>query len=215
MPNPSQVTSSNVNTELGKGNGTTLQLGNNWTRNLTTQSSGSVTYGKARWGINFPGGSMVNYRSGLQLYEKQYQINNILQISSSDIVSVYDDFTIVQAAAWIRLYSNGVMRLEANDAGDPGYSEHITWRTSGTSSEYTAQFNITSGSLSAGSDSTNTDLALSTDRSWYIITQYLQGSGGDNGDIKTADGNLIIKSGGTTLISRPVSLYAEATLGML
>jgi len=74
---------------------------------------------------------------------------------------------------------------------------------------------VTSGAVTAGSSATGADLALSTDRSWTVGTSTLVGSGGDQDDAQTVQADLIIKSGGTTLISRPVVLYAQATLGNL
>ena len=61
MPAPSQVSASNVNTELGVGSSTQLSWGNNWVRNVTTQYTGTdstVNGSKMRWGINFPGGTL-------------------------------------------------------------------------------------------------------------------------------------------------------------
>jgi hypothetical protein len=214
MPNPSQVSAQNINTELGVSSTAQLQLSNNWVKNLASTfstSNSNIRMGDCRWGINFPGGEMLNYRGGNQDYVKTYNLNNSLTISSFDGVETYDSFTVAQSVAALTLFSNGVMKIEANDTGDPGYSQHFTWLTSGANSEYTAQFNVTSGALTGGSGA-NTDHVLTADRTWIVSTNILQGSGGDQSDTRQASGNLIIKSGGT-LITRPVSLYAQAYLG--
>lgn len=217
MPDPSSVSAQQINTELGVSSTTILPLSNNWVKNLASTwstSNSNIKMGDCRWGINFPGGEMLNYRSGSESYSKKYQLDNELQISSYDQVAVYDSFTTAQAAAWLTLYSNGVMKIEANDTGDPGYSQHFTWLTSGANSDYTARFDLyPGGTLSAGSSNANEDLALTADRTWYVVSPLLQGSGGDQDETAFASGNLIIKSGGTTLINRPVYLYAQATLG--
>ena len=52
MPNPSQVSSQNVNSELGVSTTTQLSWGNNWVRNVATQYSGTnstVNASKMRW----------------------------------------------------------------------------------------------------------------------------------------------------------------------
>ena len=75
------------------------------------------------------------------------------------------------------------------------------------------QFQVTNGALTGGSDSANTDLSLSSNRTFQVATAVLFGTNGDQSVLNDASGNLIIKSGGTTLISRPTSLFAEAALG--
>jgi hypothetical protein len=221
MPNPSSVSAQQINTELGVSSTTILPLSNNWVKNLASTFSTAntnVKMGDCRWGINFPGGSMLNYRSGIEDYSKNYDQDNRLYIGSFDQVPVYDFSTATQASCWVTLYSNGVMKIEANDSGDVGTPQHFTWLTSGTNADYTGNFTVDSGfegALDAGSSANNSDLALSTTRQWYVVTSLLQGSGGDQDDVKVVQGNLIIKSSGTTLITRPVTLYAQATLGQI
>jgi len=215
MPTPSLTKSSDINTELGKGSTTILRMGDANTRNVACISSGAISFGNCRWGINFPGREISAYRGFTQIELKKYDTDNRLDVFSSDILPIYGTFDIVSASAVITLFSNGVMRIEATNSAVSAVPTHFTWLTSGVNSDYTAQFNITSGALSAGSSSANTDLALSTDRTWFVQTNTLFGTGGDQSDTSSAGGNLIIKDSGGTLITRPISLYSEAVLGSL
>lgn len=219
MPNPSSVTAQQINFEIGAtSNTTTLQLSNNWVKNLASTFStanSNIKMGDCRWGINFPGGYLYNNRQTTQSFTKTYDTDNILQINSYDQLALYTGGDIVQAAAYFELFSNGVMRLIGFDSQGGNYYVHITWLTSGLNSDYTANLNVISGAVTAGSSAINSDLALSTNRSWTVGTNQLLGSGGDQDETQTVTANLIIKSAGTTLIIRPVTLYAQATLGAL
>jgi len=219
MPNPSQVSTQNINTELGVSSTAQLKLSNNWVKNVASTFSTAntnVKMGQCRWGINFPGGGMINVRGDARDYTKEYQYSNYLTISSYDQLASYDAFDFVEAHVRLSLFSNGIMRIIANNL-DPvfgNFSQDFTWLTSGSNSDYTARFDLESGALSAGSSASNTDLALSSTREWYCITAAMQGTHNQN-DLDVATGNLIIKaySSGTTLITRPVQMHAEATLG--
>jgi hypothetical protein len=213
MPAPSQVSASNVNTELGVGSSTQLRWGNNWVRNVTTQYTGTdstVNGSKMRWGINFPGGTISN-TLGYNV-NVQYGLDSTLYLDGQDILTVYDSSSTVQGSTGITLFSNGVMQIAAGDAQNPQTTYHRTWLTSGVNSDYTAQLRVDSGAITSGT--ANTDLSLSTNRQWIVATNALFGSGGDQQDLRTASGNLIIKSG-STLIERPFSMYAFAVLGQL
>jgi hypothetical protein len=210
MPAPSQVSASNVNTELGVGSSTQLRWGNNWVRNVTTQYTGTnseVNGSKMRWGINFPGG-LMNEGGG---YIIQYEYNSDLVISASQTVA-YDGVTYAEGYSEIRFFSNGVMRLQASTTAGPT-NYHKTWLTSGSAGDYTVQFQLTSGdALDGGSSAANTDLAMSTDRFFALFTGAV---GPGNGIVdKDTFGNIIIKDSGGTLITRPIQLstYAEVSL---
>jgi hypothetical protein len=210
MPAPSQVSASNVNTELGVGSSTQLRWGNNWVRNVTTQYTGTnseVNGSKMRWGINFPGG-LMNEGGG---YIIQYEYNSDLVISASQTVA-YDGVTYAEGYSEIRFFSNGVMRLQASTTAGPT-NYHKTWLTSGSAGDYTVQFQRTSGdALDGGSSAANTDLAMSTDRFFALFTGTV-GLGAGIVD-KDTGGNIIIKDSGGTLITRPIilSAYAEVAI---
>ena len=213
MPAPSTTTASNINTELGKGSTTILRMGDANTRNLACKSSGTVSFGNCRWGINTPGRSVSHIYPSVGFDEPQYNITDLLSVDGSDIQSTYDSFSTAQGAAIVRFFSNGVMKVTAFNSVQGDYDFHRTWLTSGVNSDYTVQFQVTNGALTGGSDSANTDLSLSSNRTFQVATAVLFGTNGDQSVLNDASGNLIIKSGGTTLISRPTSLFAEAALG--
>jgi hypothetical protein len=215
MPAPSTTTASNINTELGKGSTTILRMGDANTRNLACRSSGTVSFGNCRWGINTPGRSVYHIYPSGGFDEPQYDITDLLSVDGSDIQPTYDTFSTAQGAAIVRFFSNGVMKVTAFNSIQGDYDFHRTWLTSGVNSDYTVQFQVTNGALTGGSDSANTDLSLSSNRTFQVATAVLFGTGGDQSVLNDASGNLIIKSGGTTLISRPTSLFAEATLGQI
>ena len=205
MPAPNQVSASNVNTELGVGSSAQLNWGNNWVRNVTTQFTGTnseVNGSKMRWGINFPGGDDSN--GG---FVKNYDTDSTLRILAEETVS-YDGFTLAQGYSEIRFFANGVMRLDTSTAASGPIFYHKTWLTSGAAGDYTLQFQRTAGDALTGSSSaSNTDLAMSTDRFFGLNAQV--GPGVDALS-KTTFGNLIIKDGGGTLITRPIELNAFA-----
>lgn len=214
MPAPSLTKSSDINTELGKGSTTILRMGDANTRNLACVSSGTIKYGNCRWGINFPGGDFTLGGFGGGLYLQTYDFNDSLSILASDIKAIYDSSSAAQASTGIRLFANGTLRLEVGSSSYADAYHHKLWLTSGVNSDYTAQLQVTSGALTSG-DSSNTDLALSSDRAWLVTTPTLLGTGGDQVAVRTASGNLIIKDSGGTLITRPISLFSEAVLGSL
>ena len=205
MPAPNQVSASNVNTELGVGSSAQLNWGNNWVRNVTTQFTGTnstVNGSKMRWGINFPGGEYFN--GG---FTAEYSLNSTLKIIAEEIVS-FDGSTYAQGYSEIRFFANGVMRLDTSTAFSGPIFYHKTWLTSGAAGDYTVQFQRTAGDALTGSSSaSNTDLAMSTERFFALNVQV--GPGVD-AESKTTLGNLIIKDGGGTLITRPIELYAFA-----
>ena len=205
MPAPSQVSASNVNTELGVGSSTQLNWGNNHVRNVTTQYTGTnseVNASKMRWGINFPG---AEYSNGILL--TSYDLNSTLLISAQEIV-FYDGSTYAQGYSEIRFFANGVMRFETATAAGGSAYYHKTWLTSGAAGDYTVQFQRTAGyALTGGSSAANTDLAMSTDRFFAVDAQV--GPGVDALS-KSTFGNIIIKDSGGTLIRRPIELNGFA-----
>ena len=201
MPAPSLTKSSDINTELGKGSTTILRMGDANTRNLACKSSGTISFGNCRWGINFPGGEYSN--GG---FVKNYDTDSTLRILAEETVS-YDGFTLAQGYSEIRFFANGVMRLDTSTAASGPIFYHKTWLTSGAAGDYTVQFQRTAGDALSGGDSANTDLAMSTDRFFALNAQV--GPGVDALS-KTTQGNLIIKDSGGTLITRPIELSAFA-----
>ena len=207
MPNPSQVSAQNINTELGVGTTTTLSLGNNWVRNVTTQATGSVDYGKARWGINFPAVISGPFNSS-----KNYGSSNTLFASvNQNGDQNLGDSTIQNEIEFI-LYSNGTFYLSAGYNADGGTGSQSntftgTWLTSGAAGDYTARIDLTSGSFDVGT--TGTDLVLSTTRAWTVSITAVQ-SGGLVSQV--ANGTLTIKDSGGTLIARPIYFECEGEI---
>jgi hypothetical protein len=208
MPAPSLTKSSDINTELGKGSTTILRLGDANTRNLACVSSGTIKYGNCRWGINFPGGEMYN-TLGFNPTGPTYDTTSTLLIAAQEQI-LYDGFSYAQGYSEIRFFSNGVMRLQSSTAGGGPTNYHKTWLTSGAAGDYTVQFQLTAGSaLTGGSSAANTDLAMSTDRFFALDVQV--GPGVDAASAITF-GNLIVKDGGGTLITRPIELSSFAEI---
>jgi hypothetical protein len=212
MPNPSATSAENVNSELGR-TATASGLELNWAnvRNIACKTSGDISYGDCRWGINFPGGTLSDNFD----YAPNYDATSQLFLAASDFVDPYGPSDDVQGFTGLYLYSNGVMRLEAGTTAALARSYHRTWLTSGSNTDYTARVDLDAGSdpASTGSSATGMDLSLDTDRVWYGSTDVYYGSGGNIEVTTTVYGNLIIKSAGTTLIRRPIYFVADARLG--
>lgn len=199
MPAPSQVTAGNINTELGVSSTAEIQMSNNWVKNVACKSSGAISYGNCRWGINFPGGSVDG--TG---YAKQYDQNSTL-VDLAYSVGAGTQF----ATCELTIASNGNMVIYASDMNGT-YSHVVNWLTSGAAGDYTAQLQVVSGNSPTGS-AANTDLNLGTTRTWTWTVA--DNSGGGTTTLAT-DGNLIIKDGGGTLITRPISFSASAAGGL-
>jgi hypothetical protein len=199
MPNPSQVSAQNINTELGVGTTTELSLGNNWVRNVATKSTGTISYANTRWGINFPGGLVTADYFGTNTYLRAYNTDPFLNLNATDF-----GFGSASANTILAIYSNGVMKFEATTTSY-SVAHHVTWLTSGSNSDYTAQL-LVNDAIAIGGASLNTDLVLSTTRIWSSGAA----AGGGGQAINYANCDLIIKSGGE-LITRRVyfNTFAE------
>jgi hypothetical protein len=161
-----------------------------------------------RWGINFPGGEMYN-TLGFNPTGPTYDTTSTLLIAAQEQI-LYDGFSYAQGYSEIRFFSNGVMRLQSSTAGGGPTNYHKTWLTSGAAGDYTVQFQRTAGAaLTGGSSAANTDLAMSTDRFFALDVQV--GPGVDAASALTF-GNLIVKDGGGTLITRPIELSSFAEI---
>ena len=206
MPNPSTVTADNINAELGVGGTTSIDLTNNWVRNVAAQTSGAISYAGCRWGINFWAGTLQNTTGSTTWTYPNYGANAFLFCTTADSVAKTGTAT---ANSELTLFANGVLRVGVIRRGTASY-QHRTWLTSGAAGDYTGQLNqnTVSGTGALGA-SINTDLALSTDRSWYVNTSAVGGLG--EADIEDSAGLLIIKDAGGTLISRPYRLRGSAT----
>lgn len=201
MPNPSAVKASDVNIEMGVGSTTTLKWGNNWVRNVATQYTGTnsdVNASKFRWGINFPGGNISPF-GALLAYDTTSNVN----LNADEL-----DFApgTVSASVTIRIESGGTLLYTAT-SGAASYSNTGTWLTSGSASDYTAQLQINSGDNPGGS-TLNTDLNLGTTVEWVLsVSRSTVGL-----SLKTCNGNLIVKDGSGTLITRPFTMQVTAEL---
>jgi len=206
MPIPSETTASQINSELGKTSSAILKLNDANTRNLAVKSSGAIKFGDCRWGINIPGGICDNIERVIN-----YNVDSELNIQASQF-SMYDPpFSSAYASAAIYFRSNGQMSIIViGDAGDQNIFNR-TWLTSGSAGDYTIQLQKTSGNTPGG-DSVNTDLALSTTRSW-TLTSFIEPPGPGIDD-KTLSGNLILKDSGGTLITRPFFLASDAEVSL-
>lgn len=168
--------------------------------------------GKMRWGINFPGGS-ANNEDGTYTYTKSYNANSNLIIYSK----CYDTTTPVSARAGLEINSNGVLTI-ATLRGGVWSNTSVTWLTSGSAGDYTANLVLISttadGSSTGGgvlTGSTNTAAALSTTQYWEIFTN----APTTNETIGIVQATLVITntSGGAELIRRPLSLLAYVNRG--
>lgn len=221
MPTPSSTSASQINAELGVGSTTALSLSNNWVRNVATVSSGTIAYSNTRYGINFPGGILLNNTVSPYAGTKtpNYSANSTLVIFGEVIDNTPSNAEAIAAGAALYLRANGQMTIRVTDNNHADTDVNRTWINSGdTNSDYTAQFQITSGlddTVTLSGSSANTDHSLSADRYWSLVTTTMTYNGSNSG-IRSGNrvGNLIIKnSTGTTLISRPLTLEVYAEMG--
>lgn len=206
MPIPSQTTATQINNELGKSSSSILRLNDANTRNLAVKSSGAIKFGDCRWGINIPGGVCDNIERVIN-----YNFNSELNIQASQF-SLYDPpSSSASATAAIYFRSNGQMSIIVNGgAGDQNIFNR-TWLTSGNAGDYTIQLQKISGTTPGGS-AVNTDLVLSTTRSWSLSSSI--GPPGPGIDNKSLSGNLILKDSSGTLITRPFFLASDAEVSL-
>jgi hypothetical protein len=194
MPAPSATTAQNINTEIGYSSTASVNLNETRVRNLAAKSSGAISYGDCRWGINFPAVGHVN-NVGSETFISDYANTSTLSVLHTDVASGSSTATVS-----LELLSGGTFRTVAGS-----FTRDSTWLTSGAAGDYTARLDLDSGSNTPTGSATGTDLALSSNRTWSFTV-----STGPGTSIASATGNLIIKDGGGTLITRPFSLYAEA-----
>lgn len=194
MPAPSTVTAQNINSEIGYTSTQSVNLNETRARNLACRSSGQISYGDCRWGINFRGGG-----ASLLSFDKQYNVNNELNAFTFDgILPPGPASAFVQ----LRFRANGQTTITVEEGGlQSNYNN--TWLTSGAAGDYTVQVTVSSGSWDVGT--TGSDLAMSSDRTWNMSVS-------TNGSFvsKEAVGNIIIKDSGGTLITRPYYFIASA-----
>lgn len=158
MPNPSSITAAQISTELGGGKLTTSQLDLTWAnvRNIANISTGQIAYGNVRFGINFPG---LDYYNGVSA--KVYSAQSTLTIYGETINSGSG----AAARANLELNSNGVMVLNTL-AYAVTTRTNITWLTSGTAGDYTANYIKTAANTGVTTGAQNTAVVLSTTRTW-------------------------------------------------
>lgn len=204
MPNPSQVTAQNINTELGVPTTSNIPMSNNWLKNVAcvdVTSNSNINFGKLRWGINFPGGYQASiFDSSVNSYSKTYN-------TTANLTLYAQDFAVgaASANASISLNTNGVLVLTTTTGTGITYNHHVTWLTSGANTDYTANLYVSSGSIAApAGSSVNTDLGLGTTREWSVFGAVV----GDGYGTGYANCELIIKSGGV-LINRNVILQIQ------
>jgi hypothetical protein len=204
MPNPSQVSAQNINTELGVGSTTLIQLNNNWVRNVASKSSGQISYGDCRWGINFPGGEQfADNLTPANSYNKTYSTSPNLDLSGYDI-----SLTTAVANTSLKIGSDGTLTIEST-AGATYNIAQFTWLTSGSNSDYTANLYVNSDTTLNPNypSTTNVDHSLSETRQWRILAA---SGGGDAQGYANCD--LIIKSGGTELFRRRITMFVLASV---
>jgi hypothetical protein len=162
-----------------------------------------LRWDQLRWGINFPGRLLTRFNTDTT-NSPQYGTSPSIQISHTS-TSFGSGFTVT-ALASVVLNAAGTLNY---NAGASSFTR--TWLTSGTNAEYTARFNLDTGTLAAGSSATNTDLLLSTNRSWSVSATTSTSPPSDVSSIAT--GTLIIKDNtGVELIRRRLVLSSAASL---
>lgn len=158
--------------------------------------------GKMRWGINFPGGSqrVINTEGteNTNTFTKTYQSNKNLSLYAQHFAQGSTSGNV-----FLKLDSNGVLTMSST-AGTSTNVRSITWLTSGTNSNYTANLVLYSGT-GVGGSATNTDLTLNATRTWYIDGA----TSGEQSLSGYANCELIIKDAGGTLITRPVIIQLQ------
>ncbi len=196
MPNPSSVSAQNINTELGVSSTAAVTLNDTAVRNLANKSSGAVSYGDCRWGINIPGGDISDI-AGTTSYTKTYSTVANIQIITTTTVGPL-------AEAGIMVAANGAIqyRTDTSEAGGQ-VVKSATWLTSGTNSDYKIRLQTNGATLSGSSSAGDTDHVLSTNR-YFAIDLSVSGA---------LNGNIILKdSAGTELFRRQVDLYVSGPI---
>jgi len=193
MPNPSQVSAQNINTEIGASSTATVSLNDTSVRNLANKSSGVVSYGDCKWGISIPGGDVSDF-SGITTYNKTYSTVANIQIFTATTVGPL-------AEAGIMVAANGAIqyRTDTSEAGGQ-VVKSATWLNSGLNSEYKIRLQTNGATLSGSSSAGDTDHVLSSNR-YFAIDLSVSGA---------LNGNIILKdSAGTELFRRQVDLYVS------
>lgn len=202
MPAPSTTTAQNINTELGQSTTTAVNLNETQVRNLACKSSGAISYGNCRWGINFPGGDYTNFTRTLQ-----YTSTPNMSLSDNNFQIYNPPFSSAFASVTLTVNSNGILYIYC---GAQTYTN--TWLTSGSAGDYTVQLEKTTGDNPTGGDAVNTDYVLSTGRSWAWSASV--GPPGPGIVSYYFEGNLILKDSGGTLITRPVVVSVQAEVSL-
>jgi len=210
MPDPSQVTATQINTELGVSASAQLKWGNNWARNVATQYTATdspVNASKFRWGINLPGGSASDGGGG-GVFAPRYELDDGLLISTFSFAA-YNGVNEAGAFSTIIFRSNGQLSIITNG----NIVHNRTWLTSGGPGDYTIQFSKTGGTHDLTYGTQNTDLILSADQSFELQTIVGPNPGYSN---KSTSGNLILKEypSGVTHITRPTTFQVEAEVSI-
>lgn len=209
MPDPSQVSSQNINTELGNSSTSELSMNNVTVRRLANKPVNQISFGDCRWGINFPALSADE----LNAQSKNYASSNVCLAEVNQFGDESLGDTIISNQVEFELNSNGSFNVICSSSADGGTGSasdtfNGTWLTSGSASDYTARIDLSSGSFTVGT--TGSDLALSTTRYWRVEALAVQGGPYEQ---EIADGTLTIKdSGGNTLFIRPIYLVAAAEI---
>jgi hypothetical protein len=162
-----------------------------------------LRWDQLRWGINFPGRLLSRFNADTT---NSPQYNTSPNIEISDNNASFGFGFVVSASASIAFNTNGILSY---NAGASTFTR--TWLTSGTNSQYTANFALETGTLAAGSSQTNIDLLLSTNRSWSVSATTSTSPPSNVGS--TVTGTLIIKDNtGVELLRRRIVLSASASL---
>jgi hypothetical protein len=196
---PISTSAQDINTELGVSSTASVNLNATAVRNLAVKSSGAISFADCRWGIAVPARNVDVF---VGTASPAYSSTNSANISSS--ITVSDEPPIARAHCKVSFNSNGTLTYEAyNSLGfliQNQESFNYTWLIVGSNSDYTIRLDLTSGSLIVGSSATGSDLALTSSRSWEMLT-------GDGS--ASAAGTLTLKRSGTAVIARPISMQAD------
>lgn len=202
---------SDVNVELGLTSTAQLSASNTGFRNVANDNSGEINMTQVRRGINFRGGFIDDFagRNASNYYTTVVggtgnfpaSANLNLEIDAAALTSKASAGNVT-----IRFYSNGQAQylLSSNyDSTTKTQDIRNTWLTAGAAGDYTVNMSLDSGTFNGtGSNTTGTDLAMSSDRGWTVFSR--TGSGVSN--TMTARGNIIIKTAGTEIFRRPYNI---------
>jgi hypothetical protein len=174
---------------------------------IVFEKSSLLSWSQLRYGLNFPARKV--YTNSLPFVP--ITSINTQPYDTDSKISLTDDHGVVGAAsdtATVSISINSAGQLSYFTLNGPTFTR--TWLTAGagTAAEYTANLIIHSGTLSAGSSATSSELVLSTNRLWILTVTTTS--------VATAVvyATLIIKRNSVEIMRRNVYMYVGAQVNV-